>query len=48
MISLSTPAFFERATSQIGTLRARAEDLQQQIGSGQRLSRSWPAIRCTS
>ena len=40
MISLSTPAFFERATSQIGTLRARAEDLQQQIGSGQRLSRS--------
>jgi flagellar hook-associated protein 3 FlgL len=40
MISLSTPAFFERATSQIGALRARAEDLQQQIGSGQRLSRS--------
>lgn len=40
MISLSTPAFFERATSQIGTLRGRAEDLQQQIGSGQRLSRS--------
>lgn len=40
MISLSTPAFYERATSQMGTLRARAEDLQQQIGSGERLARS--------
>lgn len=40
MISLSTSAFYERATRQVGTLRAQAEELQQQIGTGQRLSRS--------
>lgn len=40
MISLSTGAFFERATRQIGSLRERANDLQNQIGSGERLSRS--------
>jgi flagellar hook-associated protein 3 FlgL len=40
MIDLSTGAFFERATRQIGALRERANDLQAQIGSGERLSRS--------
>ena len=40
MISLSTSAFYERATRQVGTLRAQAEELQQQIGTGERLSRS--------
>ena len=40
MIDLSTGAFFERATRQIGSLRQRADKLQQQIGSGERLSRS--------
>jgi len=40
MINLSTGAFYERATRQIGSLRERANDLQQQIGSGERLSRS--------
>lgn len=40
MINLSTGAFYERGTRQIGTLRARAENLQQQIGSGERLERS--------
>lgn len=40
MISLSTSAFYERATQQIGGLRSQAENLQQQIGSGERLSRS--------
>ena len=40
MINLSTGAFFERATRQIGGLRERASDLQNQIGSGERLSRS--------
>ena len=40
MINLSTGAFFERATRQIGGLRERANDLQNQIGSGERLSRS--------
>ncbi len=40
MIDLSTGAFFERATRQIGTLRERANELQRQIGSGERLSRS--------
>lgn len=40
MINLSTGAFFERATRQIGSLRERANDLQNQIGSGERLSRS--------
>ena len=40
MINLSTGAFFERATRQIGGLRERANELQNQIGSGERLSRS--------
>ncbi len=40
MISLSTSAFYERATRQTGTLRAQADALQQQIGTGQRLARS--------
>lgn len=40
MINLSTGAFFERATRQIGSLRERANELQDQIGSGERLSRS--------
>lgn len=40
MISLSTSAFYERATRQVGSLRAEAEKLQQQMGTGQRLSRS--------
>lgn len=40
MISLSTSAFYERATRQVGTLRAEAEKLQEQMGTGQRLSRS--------
>ena len=38
MINLSTGAFYERSTTQIGSLRARAETLQQQIGSGERLA----------
>jgi len=40
MINLSTGAFYSRATQQIGSLRAQANDLQQQIGSGQKLSAS--------
>lgn len=40
MINLSTGAFYERATRQIGSLRERASELQNQIGSGERLSRS--------
>ena len=40
MINLSTGAFFSRATRQIGTLRAEANGLQQQVGSGEKLSRS--------
>lgn len=40
MINLSTGAFFERGTRQIGVLRARAETLQNQIGTGDRLARS--------
>ena len=36
----STGAFYDRATLSIGGLRQRAEDLQQQIGKGERLSRS--------
>lgn len=40
MINLSTGAFYERSTSQIGSLRAQAELLQQQIGTGERLERS--------
>lgn len=40
MINLSTGAFFERSTRQIGTLRSQAETLQQRIGTGERLERS--------
>ncbi|MBC7158897.1 MAG: flagellar biosynthesis protein FlgL, partial [Porphyrobacter sp.] len=40
MINLSTGAFYTRATRQIGTLRAEAESLQQQVGSGEKLARS--------
>jgi flagellar hook-associated protein 3 FlgL len=40
MINLSTSAFYERATRQVGMLRAQAEELQQQIGTGERISRS--------
>jgi flagellar hook-associated protein 3 FlgL len=40
MINLSTGAFFERSTQQIGVLRSRAETLQQQIGTGSRIERS--------
>ena len=40
MINLSTGAFYERSTTQIGSLRARPESLQKQIGTGQRLEKS--------
>jgi flagellar hook-associated protein 3 FlgL len=40
MISLSTSAFYEKSARQIGSLRAQAENLQRQIGTGERLSRS--------
>src|SRR5690554_5180961 len=40
MINLSTGAFFERATRQIGSLRSEAGKLQEQLGSGKRLTRS--------
>jgi flagellar hook-associated protein 3 FlgL len=40
MISLSTSAFYDQSARQIASLRAEADDLQRQIGSGERLSRS--------
>lgn len=40
MINLSTSAFYERGTRQISVLRGRAESLQNQIGTGDRLERS--------
>jgi flagellar hook-associated protein 3 FlgL len=40
MISLSTSAFYEQSARQIGSLRAEADNLQRQIGTGERLSRS--------
>lgn len=40
MISLSTSTFYQQTTGQIGSLRTKAEDLQRQIGTGERLSRS--------
>ena len=40
MINLSTGAFYERSATQIGALRARAENLQKQIGTGERLEKS--------
>jgi flagellar hook-associated protein 3 FlgL len=40
MTIVSTSAFYERATTDINTLRKRADQLQSQISSGQRLTRS--------
>lgn len=40
MINLSTGAFYERGTRQLSVLRGRAETLQNQIGTGDRLERS--------
>lgn len=40
IVSTSTSAFFERATQGIGALRKRAEELQDQLGKGERLTRS--------
>lgn len=40
MIALSTSAFYEQANRQIGSLRSQAETLQQQVGSGNRLTHS--------
>lgn len=40
MVTISTGAFFERANLQIGSLRKKAEALQSQVGSGDRLTRS--------
>lgn len=40
MINLSTGAFYERGTRQIALLRGRAEGLQKQIGTGERLERA--------
>lgn len=40
MTTVSTSAFYERANLQLGGLRKRAESLQSQVGSGQRLARS--------
>lgn len=39
-ISTSTAAFYDRAKGDIATLRKRAESLQQQLGSGDKLERS--------
>ena len=39
-ISTSTSAFFDRAKNDIGGLRQRAEVLQEQLGGGDKLSRS--------
>ena len=40
MTTLSTSAFYERATRNIGSLRGRAESLQTALGTGQKLARS--------
>ncbi|MBX7481908.1 flagellar hook-associated protein FlgL [Qipengyuania qiaonensis] len=40
MINLSTSAFYDRSSSQIGGLRALAESLQLQIATGERLEKS--------
>ena len=40
MINLSTGAFYERSSTQIASLRSRAENLQKQIGTGERLDKS--------
>lgn len=39
-IGTSTSAFFDRATQDIASLRARAEEMQDQLGRGEKLSRS--------
>lgn len=40
IINTSTSAFYERSNAELGSLRARAETMQQQISSETRLSRS--------
>ncbi|KRA82860.1 flagellar hook-associated protein FlgL [Altererythrobacter sp. Root672] len=40
MINLSTGAYYERSTQQLGSLREQANKLQNQISTGDRLSRS--------
>ena len=40
MVTVSTSAFYERSNQQIGSLRKQAENLQKQVGSRERLSRS--------
>ena len=40
IIGTSTSAFYDRSTLDIGALRARAEELQQQLSQGEKLSRS--------
>ncbi len=40
IFSTSTSAFFDRSTQSIGSLRAQAEAVQQQLGKGEKLSRS--------
>ena len=40
ILSTSTSAFYERARGDMKTLRSHAENLQKQLGSGQRLTRS--------
>ena len=40
MINLSIGAFYERSSTQIASLRSRAENLQKQIGTGERLEKS--------
>jgi len=40
MVTVSTSAFYGRANQQIGSLRTRAEAMQEQIGTGKRLTRS--------
>lgn len=40
LISTSTSAFYDRATQDISSLRARAEQMQDQLGRGEKLSRS--------
>lgn len=40
MISLSTSSFYQRALDQMAALRGRADDLQRQIATGERLARS--------
>ena len=40
MVTVSTSAFYERSNRQISSLRKQAEDLQVQVGSGERLTRS--------